>query len=228
MAEDQEEKIPCIGSTTLIHNGVMKDKAVGTLIREVDAQQQEEEYLKSKIPEHWNWIDVEARNTFHEGVGAGTLKYITGQNHYGCRHKKTNNELVDKRCPRCNKIKTWEHVMLCKEIETMKEKYVKILEEKIKKVQQIDHLSNQIAWMLGDKKQHLNRSEETEGNTTQSTVGISNLFRVWIVKNWINVQDHQLKKTSVSNKIILRQSVLFYAEVWRHRNEVLHEASKHK
>ena len=42
MAEDREEKTPCIGSTTPIHNGVIKDKAVDTLSREVDAQQQEE------------------------------------------------------------------------------------------------------------------------------------------------------------------------------------------
>ena len=55
----------------------MKNKAVGTLIREVDSQQQEEEYVKSKTPEHWNWIDMEARNKFHEGVGARTLKCIT-------------------------------------------------------------------------------------------------------------------------------------------------------
>ena len=30
------------------------------------------------------------------------------------------------------------------------------------------------------------------------------------------------------NKIIVRQSVLFYAEAWRHRNEVLHEPLKYK
>ena len=30
------------------------------------------------------------------------------------------------------------------------------------------------------------------------------------------------------NKIIVGQSVLFYAEAWRHRNEVLYEPLKHK
>ena len=52
LSEEHEEKTPCIGSTTPIHNGVMKDKAVNILIREVDAQHQEEEYVNSKIPEH--------------------------------------------------------------------------------------------------------------------------------------------------------------------------------
>ena len=76
----------------------------------------------------------------------------------------------------------------------MNEKYITTLEKKIKKVHKIEHLGNQIAWMMGDIKQYLSRTEETERNTTQSIVGISNIFRGWIVKNWINVQDAQLKK----------------------------------
>ena len=31
---------------------------------------------------------MEAINTFHEGFGAGILKYVTGCNHYGCRSEK--------------------------------------------------------------------------------------------------------------------------------------------
>ena len=88
MAEEHEENTPHIGSTTPIQNGVMKDKVVRTLIREADAQNQKEEHVKSKIPEHWNWIVLEARNTFDEGVGAGTLKCVTGCSHYGCRNEK--------------------------------------------------------------------------------------------------------------------------------------------
>ena len=38
--------------------------------------------------------------------------------------------------------------MLCEGIETMKKKHVQILEEKIKKVKQIEYFSNQIDWML--------------------------------------------------------------------------------
>ena len=74
----------------------------------------------------------------------------------------------------------------------MKEKYLKFLGEKIRKVHQIEHLGNQIDWMLGDTKRCLNREEEIEGNTTQRIVGISNIFRGWKVKNWITVQETQL------------------------------------
>ena len=81
-----------IGSTTSIHNVVIKEKAASTLIRIVDAQYQEEECIKTKMPEHWNQIDLEARNTFHEGVGVGTLKHVIGHNEYGYRNEKTTTD----------------------------------------------------------------------------------------------------------------------------------------
>ena len=120
LAEDQEEKITCIGSTIPVHDDVINDKVVGTLIREAHAQQLEEECVKIKTHKHWNWINMEAKNAFHEGVGAGTVKCVIGHNHCNYRNKKINNELIDSRCPRCNEIETWEHVTLCEVIETMK------------------------------------------------------------------------------------------------------------
>jgi len=91
-----------IGKTIPIHKGVINDKAINTLIREIDAQKQEEEYTKKKLHKHWEWIDLEARNAFHEGVGAGILKCIAEFNYYGCRNKKISKGLVSDRCPRCN------------------------------------------------------------------------------------------------------------------------------
>ena len=37
LSDDYEEKIPHVESTTPVHNGVLKDKAVGVLIREIGA-----------------------------------------------------------------------------------------------------------------------------------------------------------------------------------------------
>ena len=116
LAEEYEENTPHVGSTNQNHDGAMKEKVVSTLIREADAQNQEEEHAKCKTPEFWNWIDLEAIFTFHEGVRAGTLKCATWHNHHGCRNEKINDGLVGKRCPRCNEIETWEHVMLCEGI----------------------------------------------------------------------------------------------------------------
>ena len=70
--------------------------------------------------------------------------------------------------------------------------------------------------MMDDMQQYLNMIEETEGNTTQSIIGISNIFRGWILKNFKNMQDIRLKKITALNMIIklLSCKALF----WRSKN----------
>ena len=41
-----------IGDTMLMHRGQLVDKAVNTLIREIDAKKCEESYAASKVPEY--------------------------------------------------------------------------------------------------------------------------------------------------------------------------------
>ena len=55
---------------------------------------------------------------------------------------------------------------------------------------------------------------------------MNQIFRVWIFKNWVNAQEEKPRKVSIINKIIVKQSVLFYGEVWRNRNEVIHNLEK--
>ena len=43
----------------------------------------------------------------------------------------------------------------------------------------------------------------------------------------MNVQEYQPKRISIINKIIIKQSVLFYAKAWKHRNEVMHDPAKY-
>ena len=43
----------------------------------------------------------------------------------------------------------------------------------------------------------------------------------------MNVQEYQLKRVGIINKIIVKYSVLFYAKVWRHRNEVMYDLAKY-
>ena len=50
LQEDSLENTPWIAENTPTHNGIIKDKAIKTLIREIDAQRHEEECAKSKIP----------------------------------------------------------------------------------------------------------------------------------------------------------------------------------
>ena len=52
LADDNSKHIPFIGYSIPIHRGVIKDKSINMLIREIDAKNFEEEYLKSKIPKY--------------------------------------------------------------------------------------------------------------------------------------------------------------------------------
>ena len=67
-----------IGAEPAVVNAI----SVAVLIREIDARKFEKDYAKSKLLEKWNWINFDAKNMFHDGVGAGTFKSVTGFNHY--------------------------------------------------------------------------------------------------------------------------------------------------
>ena len=94
-----------------IHEKIVKDKAVSILIREIDAQRHKEEYAKAKIPKYWEWVDLEVRNIFYEGIRIGTLKCITRFNYYGYRNNIINNRLVENKCPYWNQNEIWEYII---------------------------------------------------------------------------------------------------------------------
>ena len=96
--------------------------------------------MHDKNPEHWEWIDNEARKTFYERVGAGTLKCLTGFNHYGCRDEKLNKGLVTNKCHKCNEIENWRRVILYEGVEDLKEKHILNFLEGINRVKNVQHL----------------------------------------------------------------------------------------
>ena len=55
-----------------------------------------------------------------------------------------------------------------------------------------------------------------------------NLFRGWITKNWRDVNSRPNEKHKEINKILVRNSVTFYSEAWKKRNEVIHDPEKYK
>ena len=64
----------------------IRDKNINILIREIDTIENEREALKERVKEYYEWIDVSARNCFHESVGTGTLNCVVGFNHHGKRN----------------------------------------------------------------------------------------------------------------------------------------------
>ena len=61
----------------------------------------------------------------------------------------------------------------------------------------------------------------------QHVIGMELLFKDWIVKNWLNMQDEQWLETKQMNKVVVKISVTFYSKVWQHQNEVLHDNGKY-
>ena len=49
-----------VAGATLLCDGLVINKEISMLIREIDAKESETNYLISKIPLHHNWIDLEA------------------------------------------------------------------------------------------------------------------------------------------------------------------------
>ena len=80
----------------------MLDENTNVLLREIDTKSKQKEHIKEKIGSYYEQNDLEERNCFSGGVGIGTIKCVSGCNHYEMRNSVINKGLVDDRCPRCN------------------------------------------------------------------------------------------------------------------------------
>jgi len=62
----------------------------------------EYDYTLNKLGSDIEYIDLEARDYFYEGVLLSKLKCITGFNYHGKRNKIINDGLIKNECPRCS------------------------------------------------------------------------------------------------------------------------------
>ena len=65
-------------------------------------------------------------------------------------------------------------------------------------------------------------------STTQQVVGMELIFKGWVMKNWLNVQQEQEHVTKKLNRIIVKCSVIFYSRAWIHQNEIMHDTGKYR
>ena len=70
--------------------------------------------------------------------------------------------------------------------------------------------------------------EGEEHMTTQHLVGMDLVFKGWVVKNWLSVQQRQSCTMKKFNKVIVKCSVMFYSKVWTHRNEIMNNDKKQR
>ena len=90
-----------MGQLMLLHNSRIANNLITEIIRNLNATKIEHDYTRSQLRSDVDYINLEARNTFSEGISTLKLKFITGYNYHGKRHLIINKELVKRECPRC-------------------------------------------------------------------------------------------------------------------------------
>ena len=217
-----------IGIGTIQYKDKIIDKSIQVLIREHDAIVHEKQAAKDVIGEHWKWIDREARNSFSSGVGAGTIKCVWGYNHHGIRNAMINRNLVSSKCPRCNNVEDWEHVITCPAIDQLQKEYLKEIKEKGDKIIHTHEDKELFKLILNDVTQYLAMNTEWNYVTTQHIIGMKNMFKGWIVKGWDDPRKEQSSDMRKVNIMLVKASVSYYSKSWVHRNEMLHNPEKYK
>ena len=98
------------------------------MIRTIDAENSEENYVKVKFGLESEFIDVKARSTFKlNKTTTSTTKRAHGHNQCGEREAMTNEAITNKECPRCDEIESWEHAIKCKNKRHVRVEHVKDL-----------------------------------------------------------------------------------------------------
>ena len=72
------------------------------------------------------------------------------------------------------------------------------------------------------------KDEEHKYVTIQHAIGMELIFKGWVVKNWMDVQQVQSHRMKKINKIIVKNSITFYLKAWMQRNEVMHNSEKYQ
>ena len=93
-----------------------------------------EECMKEKYDEQWDVIDVGAR-IFFSCCAPSLIKHIAGMSLHGERTKKIDKSNKTGECPVCGEKEDWEHVLLCEKNENERDKWMKDLEVKMKKIE---------------------------------------------------------------------------------------------
>jgi len=225
---DADTNIKYVGYYSLRINGEMSTNSVKEAIRKRDAEMIFEEYVRKKFRQNADFIDLEARNSFkHKDITPSVIKCMHGYNHYGVRDALINGKTTGIDCPRCNHDETWEHVIKCKSVRHMQRQFLKELYQELTIVSDGKVNNETIMKMMKDIAVYLNGGEEEEYTTSQQYIGIQELFRGYVVKDWIGA-NFNCNVFSELNVILVIHAVKFYIECWEHRNEIFHNETKQR
>ena len=99
------------------------------------------------------------------------------------------------------------------------------MKTKLKKIASNEQKEDIISMVVVDITNYVNQ-EEKEYVTTQHLVGMELIFKEWVVKNWLNIQQSQSYTMKKLNKIIVKCSMIFYSKAWTYRNKIMHDDIK--
>ena len=129
-----------------------------------------------------------------------------------------NDYIVEARCPRCEMIETWEHVLQCNENKKGRPVFVKDLMETLIKNKSKEVNEDEIMSFVEDIMKYARNEQEGDYKSNQQYVGMKELFRGYVVKVWFGVQFNSLKYHNL-NKIIAKKCVEYYLQCWKDRNK---------
>ena len=72
---------------------------ISEIVRIIDVELSEIDYIVLKFGENWKFIDYEARISFYKGVIASVLKYASRFNYYINKYLIINKESTANECP---------------------------------------------------------------------------------------------------------------------------------
>ena len=118
-------------------------------------------------------------------------------------------------------------MILCQSISNLKDHFVNDLKAKLDAVA-IDEIDKaEIEMIIEDIKTYV-MGAQNEYATTQHAIGMELIFKGWVVKNWFDVQQKQRFTTGKVNKIIVKQSMVFYLKAWKNRNDIMHNSGRYR
>jgi len=111
-----DDNVVNIRKCVMLVNGIPCDRNMREIVHEIDAYNSSEDMVAQIFKDNWQLVDLKSRKVFMSRAMMGVIKCAIGYNHYGHRYSVINKNLTMSKCPRCDKCKTWEHVIQCEAI----------------------------------------------------------------------------------------------------------------
>ena len=212
--------VNCVGNNALIVNDAPCDRNVKETVRLIDSNETAMKTCRHKFKDRANLVNLNARKQFH-GATRSAVKCMIGFNHYATRHKKLNVNLPSNKCPRCNEIETWSHVIQCEALRVKNEAFVDEIHKELKKKCNTEDQNSIVSMIKNDLETYLLK-EPNEFRTHQTEIGWKQVFRGYTVKMWHD-QCKDVYFNHELSKIIVKRCTNHYIKCWSDRNDKFHD-----